>query len=287
MVGVSRVGFVLKPDKSEAGNLLAKLAAYLIEHGHQPVVLAEDQVNPEKANIVPQDSFADEVDIAVVLGGDGTMLHASALVADSGIPVLGINLGTLGFLVPFDPSEAESALDAAIDGSLDTSERMRLEATYHPAEGEPTTRTALNDVVIHQGAMARLVQLDARLDDDLIASYRADGLIVASPTGSTAYNLAAGGPVVMPGRAVLALTPICAHALTNRPLIAPAHKRISIELGDTSRGVVLTIDGQWAHTFGMGDRLEITASAHPLVVFGSEKGYFDLLREKLHWGVRN
>lgn len=283
---MSHVGFVLKPDKSEAGNLLVVLAAHLIERGHQPVVLAEDQVSPENATIVPQDRFAGEVDIAVVLGGDGTMLHASALVADSGIPVLGINLGHLGFLTPFDPGEARSAIDAALDGSLSTTERMRLQATYIPTEGVPTTRTALNDVVIHQGAMARLVQLDATLDDDLIASYRADGLIVATPTGSTAYNLAAGGPVVMPGRAVLALTPICAHALTNRPLIAPAHKRISIELGGDSRGVVLTIDGQWAHTFGQGDRLEVTASDHPLVVFGSDKGYFDILREKLYWGVR-
>lgn len=284
---MSRVGFVLKPDKSVAGELLIKLAGHLIETGHQPVVLAEDQVSPENTDIVPQDQFASEVDIAVVLGGDGTMLHASALVADSGIPILGINLGHLGFLTPFDPSEAEAAIDSALSGGLSTTERMRLLATYTPAEGPNTTRTALNDVVIHQGAMARLVQLDARLDDDLIASYRADGLIVASPTGSTAYNLAAGGPVVMPGRAALALTPICAHSLTNRPLIAPASKTISISLGADSRGVVLTIDGQWAHTFNLGDQIDITASPHPLVVFSSKKNYFDILREKLHWGVQN
>lgn len=284
---MSRVGFVLKPDKSVAGDLLIQLATHVIARGHQPVVLAEDQVSPECTQIVPQDQFASEVDIAVVLGGDGTMLHASALVGDSGIPILGVNLGHLGFLTPFDPAEAESAIDAALAGELQTTERMRLAATYVPAEGEPMVRTALNDVVIHQGAMARLVQLDARLDDDLIAAYRADGLIVASPTGSTAYNLAAGGPVVMPGRAALALTPICAHALTNRPLIAPANKTISITLGADSRGVVLTIDGQWAHTFNLGDRLDITASDFPLVVFRSRKNYFDILREKLHWGIQN
>jgi NAD+ kinase len=270
----------------EASKLLEQLAAYLIERDHHPVVLAEDRVSPAGASIVPQTSFAEHIDFAVVLGGDGTMLHASDLVGHSGIPVLGVNLGRLGFLTPFDPSQAEVAIASAIAGKLPLMKRMRLAVTYFPGDGEPFHRTALNDAVIHQASMARLVELRATLDEHLIASYRADGLIIATPTGSTAYNLAAGGPVVMPGWSAMAVTPICAHALTNRPLVVPADQTIAITLGGETRGVVLTVDGQWAHSFNPGDRLEVTASPYPLVVFGSEKGYFDILREKLHWGRR-
>jgi NAD+ kinase len=236
--------------------------------------------------VVPEESFASEIDIAVVLGGDGTMLRASALVADSGIPVLGINLGRLGFLTPFDPEDARAAIVAALEGKLARGERARLTATFHPGTGAAIIRTALNDAIIHQGAMARLVELEARLDDRLIATYRADGLIVCTPTGSTAYNLAAGGPIVVPTQKALIITPICAHALTNRPLVVQSGV-ISIVLSGESRGAMLTLDGQWGHTFAPGDRVEISLTARPLSVFLSDDDYFDLLREKLHWGARS
>lgn len=281
-----RAGFILKPDKSVAGELCAELCPWLIERGERPVLLAEDQLALPGAHIVPESQFASEIDIAVVLGGDGTMLRASALVGDSGIPVLGINLGRLGFLTPFDPAHARDAIVAALDGQLARTHRARLSATFVPAEGTPITRTALNDAIIHQGAMARLVELEARLDDRLIATYRADGLIVCTPTGSTAYNLAAGGPIVVPGQNALIITPICAHALTNRPLVVQ-DGTIAIALSGDSRGAMLTLDGQWAHTFAPGDRVEITQSSRPLTVFLSDDDYFDLLREKLHWGARS
>ena len=283
---MTRVGFVLKPNAPEAESLLHKLALPLSAAGHRIVVMAEAQVSSESADIVPAADFHTAIDLAVVLGGDGTMLGASNSVADSGVPVLGINLGRLGFLTPFDPESAETAISKAIAGELELVERMRLQADFRPASGEPSTRTALNDVVIHQGAMARLVHIDAKLDDDVIDSYRADGLIIATPTGSTAYNLAAGGPVVMPGRAAIALTPICAHALTNRPLVIPADRTITTTLGGESRGVILTIDGHWAHSFNPGDVLQISTSPNPLRLYQSDKGYFDILREKLHWGAR-
>jgi NAD+ kinase len=281
-----RVGFILKPDKTEAGALVTELVPWLIERGDRPVLLAEDQLGVLGAHVCPEDRFADEVDLAVVLGGDGTMLRASALAADAGIPVLGINLGRLGFLTPFDPAEARDAIVAAIEGRLRRAERARLSATFVPASGEPVTRAALNDAIIHQGAMARLVELEARLDDRLIATYRADGLIVCTPTGSTAYNLAAGGPILIPEQHAMTITPICAHALTNRPLVVNAGV-ISIALAGESRGAMLTLDGQWGHTFSQGDRVEITLSARPLVVFLSDDDYFDILREKLHWGARS
>jgi NAD+ kinase len=286
---VSRVGFILKPDKSEAGALLESLVPWLRAEGHAPVVTTEDQVAPAGADVVPEEELAAAVDLCVVLGGDGTMLRAARLVADARRPVLGINLGQLGFLTGFAPEEARVTISRAIAGDLPVSERMRLAVSFLRPGAAPVLRSALNDAVIHQGAMARLVELDAYVDGQFVAAYRADGLIVATPTGSTAYNMAAGGPIVIPGQAAMALTPICAHSLTNRPLVVPAKAVIKVLLGAQSslRGVVLTIDGQWAHSFSPGDTVEITEAATPLRVFTAAKSYFDIMREKLNWGLRS
>ncbi len=281
-----RVGFILKPDKTEAGVLLEELVPWLRDQGHIPVVPTEDQIAPAGTEIVPEERLGDVVDLAVVLGGDGTMLRASRLVADQGKPVLGINLGQLGFLAMFAPAEAKTALTAALADKLPRTERMRLQVTFWRAGTEPVVRFALNDSVLHQGAMARLIEVNAYCDGQLIAAYRADGLIIATPTGSTAYNMAAGGPILTPGLAAMTLTPICAHALTNRPLAVAASSVIRLELGADARGVILTVDGQWAHSFLPGDRVEMTAAKRPLVMFTSQQSFFDVMRDKLHWGVR-
>jgi NAD+ kinase len=284
---VSRVGFILKPDKSAAGVLLEQLASWLATRGDQAVVTTEDGVAPNAARVVPEDDLGDEIDLAVALGGDGTMLRAARLVADHGKPVLGINFGQLGFLAGFAPQDAKPAIEAALAGTLTRTERMRLAVKFMRAGGEPVMRYALNDAVLHQGAMARLVAVDAFADGEFIASYRADGLIVATPTGSTAYNMAAGGPIVVPGQAAMMLTPICAHSLTNRPLVIDARATIRLTLGADVRGVLLTVDAQWAHSFQVGDVVEITAAHLPLIMFASKKSFFDVMRDKLHWGVRN
>lgn len=281
-----RVGFILKPDKTEAGVLLEELVPWLREQGHVPVVPTEDQIAPAGSEIVPEADLGDAIDLAVVLGGDGTMLRASRLVADQGKPVLGINLGQLGFLAMFSPAEAKTAIAAALAGKLPRAERMRLQVTFTRAGADPVTKFALNDAVVHQGAMARLIEVNAYCDNQLIAAYRADGLIIATPTGSTAYNMAAGGPIVVPGQAAMTLTPICAHALTNRPLVINADAVIRLELGADARGVILTVDGQWAHSFLPGDIAEMTAAKRPLVMFVSQQSFFDVMRDKLHWGVR-
>jgi NAD+ kinase len=299
------VGFILKPDKTEAGVLLEELIPWLRQQGHVPVVPTEDQIAPAGAQIVPEEELGNMVDLAVVLGGDGTMLRASRLVADQGKPVLGINLGQLGFLAMFSPPEAKQVIAAALAGKLARAERMRLEVTFmrqrgrdsspslSPASAEssgsirgPVVKYALNDSVLHQGAMARLIDIDAFCDGQVVASYRADGLIVATPTGSTAYNMAAGGPIVVPGQAAMTLTPICAHALTNRPLVINADATIRLQLRGDARGVILTVDGQWAHSFMPGDTVEMTAAQRPLVMFVSQQSFFDVMRDKLHWGVR-
>jgi NAD+ kinase len=283
---VSRVGFVLKPDKSVAGNLLEDLCNWLRERGHVPVVTTEDQIAPAGAEILPEEQLGSSVDLAVVLGGDGTILRAARIVSDHQRPVLGINLGQLGFLTGFQVPDAKPALEAALAGKLRKEQRMRLAVRFIRGGNEPVMRYALNDAVLHQGAMARLVGIDAFVDDQFVASYRADGLIVATPTGSTAYNMAAGGPIVAPGQAAMTMTPICAHSLTNRPLVLPATSTIRLQLGADVRGVILTVDAQWAHSFLPGDVVEMTAAASPLLLFASPKGFFDIMRDKLHWGAR-
>jgi NAD+ kinase len=284
---VSRVGFILKPDKTEAGALLEELCRWLRERGHVPVVTTEDQVAPEGAEIVPDEQLGSSVDLAVVLGGDGTMLRAARLVADHKRPVLGINLGQLGFLTGWPANESMTALDAALSGRLRRENRMRIAVKFSRQGNEPVLRYALNDAVLHQGAMARLIGIDAFVDDQFVASYRADGLIVATPTGSTAYNMAAGGPIVVPGHDAMTMTPICAHALTNRPLVIQESATIRLQLGADVRGVILTVDAQWAHSFLPGDTVEMTAASTPLILFASPKNFFDIMRDKLHWGARS
>jgi NAD+ kinase len=266
---------------------LGELVPWLTSLGHIAVVTTEDQISAAGAEIVPEANLGAACDLAVVLGGDGTMLRASRLVADHRRPVLGINLGQLGFLTGFAPQEARQALEDALDGKLAVSERMRLSVRFVRANGEAVTLSALNDTVIHQGAMARLVELIAHVDDERVAAYRADGLIVATPTGSTAYNMAAGGPIVIPGQAAMTLTPICTHSLTNRPLVVPARATIRITLGAEIRGVVLTVDGQWAHSFVHGDVVEMTGAPVPLLLYASRQSFFDVMRDKLHWGLRS
>lgn len=280
------VGFILKPDKSEAGVLLEELVPWLREQGHVPVVTSEDQISPTGCEVVPEGELGAAVDLAVVLGGDGTMLRAARLVADHGRPVLGINLGQLGFLVGFAPNHARQALSEALAGALPLTRRMRLAVTFRRRGGEPVVRHALNDAVLHQGAMARLVEIEAFVDGEFVASYRADGLIVSTPTGSTAYSMAAGGPIVLPGQAAMVLTPICAHALTNRPLVISANSTIRLQLGADVRGALITVDAQWGHSVLHGDVIDIAAAGSPLVMYAGKQSFFDVMREKLHWGAR-
>jgi NAD+ kinase len=283
---VNRVGFILKPS-AEAAALIGDLAPWLHGRGVEIVTLESDEPRPAGSRAVSEADLPGAIDIAVVLGGDGTMLRAASLVADHGIPVLGVNLGRLGFLTPFDPDDARGAIVAALAGRLPRTERSRLMVTFVARGAPPEQRPALNDAVIHQGGAARLIELEARLDGKIIATYRADGLIVCTSAGSTAYNLAAGGPILTPGQGSMALTPISAHTLTNRPLVVPQSGNLSITLGGDSKTAVLTVDGQWSREVSAGDRIEITATARPLRVFLSDKDYFDILRQKLHWGVRS
>lgn len=225
-------------------------------------------------------------DFVVVLGGDGTILRAARLVSEHGKPVLGVNLGQLGFLTQFSADNVRDGIEAAAAGKLGTESRMRIAVKFVREGAAPIVRYALNDAVLHQGAMARLVEIDASVNGHHVAPYRADGLIVATPTGSTAYNMAAGGPILVPGIDAMTITPICAHALTHRPLVIGGASTIRLVVTSDVRGVILTVDGQWGHSFAPGDVVEMTAAATPLVIFTAGQSFFDVMRDKLHWGVR-
>ena len=281
-----RVGFVLKRDKPEADAIARGLVPWLRERGVGVAVTPQHgQLAADGIEVLDEAAFGKAIDLLIVLGGDGTLLHAASLVPDGRVPVLGINLGTLGFLVPFTPDEATVALERALAGGLYVDERLRLVVRLH-REGQVTERLALNDAVIAQGSMARMIELTAALDGQRFAVYRADGLIVSTPTGSTAYNLAAGGPILTPGQSSLAITPICPHTLTHRPLVVPSSSTITVEIPRASSGILLTVDGQWGAQLRQGDRVEVTGTGAPLPLYLSTKPYFEILREKLSWGSR-
>jgi NAD+ kinase len=282
-----RFGFLLKRDKPEARELAVELIATL--RGHDCTAFYCETKGPPLvgATRVDEADLAASVDALVVLGGDGTFLYGAGLVADRGIPVFGVNLGSLGFITHFQRAEAANALRAACDGTLPIDERMRLRVTMLAPEqgGTAETRSALNDAVISQSVLARLLDLQVELDGEGITTYKADGLILATPTGSTAYSLAAGGPILTPDLEAIVLTPICPHTLTNRPLVMRADRRVVVR-NVSDRPAQLTVDGQWGRPLRPGEAIEIRKEAVPLRMYRGGGTFFSILHEKLSWGER-
>jgi NAD+ kinase len=283
-----RVGFLLKRGKPEARELAASLAAQLTSGGATVAALPEDAAVIPGATAVAAGDLGAAVDVLAVLGGDGTFLYGASLVADHGVPIFGVNLGSLGFITPYARSETSAAVGDLLAGRLPVEERIRLAVTIRSVLGQATnipTRSAVNDAVLTQRSLARLLDLEARLDGAMVATYKADGLIVSTPTGSTAYTLAAGGPILTPDVQAMVLTPICPHTLTHRPLVFRPDSRL--EIRNASDGpVTLTIDGQWGHELAGGASIEVRRAAQPLRVYRSPRGFFGILREKLSWGER-
>lgn len=282
-----RFGLLLKRGKPEALALGRELAGWLHEWGCSVVVPADEPDSDAIAGAarVPCAELGRAIDVLVVLGGDGTFLHGAALVAEDGVPLLGINLGHLGFMTHYALAEARLALEDAVARRLPVDERMRLLVEAHVRGREPIARVALNEAVITQHSIARLLDLTAELDGAPITTYKADGLIVSTPTGSTAYNLAAGGPILTPDLEAMVLTPICPHTLTNRPVVVRADARVSVR-NVSSNPVMLTVDGQWSYELAPGDRIEVRKAAKPLRTFRPRNDFFAILRQKLSWGER-
>jgi NAD+ kinase len=284
-----RLGFLLKRGKPEARDLAASVARQIAGRGATVTVLPEDADAIPGAKVVAAADLAGSIDVLAVLGGDGTFLFGASLVADHGVPIFGVNLGSLGFITPYARAETAAAVEDLVTGRLPVEERLRLAVTIRPLLGHgetaPPPRCAVNDAVLTQRSIARLLDLEARLDGAEITTYKADGLIVATPTGSTAYTLAAGGPILTPDVEAMLLTPICPHTLTHRSLVFPPDARL--EIRNASDGpVTLTIDGQWGQELASGASIEVRRAAQPLRIYRSPRGFFGILREKLSWGER-
>ena len=234
-----------------------------------------------------REKLASEADLLVVMGGDGTLLAAARLLGDREIPILGVNLGSLGFLTSVTLEELYPLLEVTLAGKHEISERGVLRAQMVRNGAAAEGARALNDAVVNQAALARLMDFDVHIDGNHVARYRADGIIVATPTGSTAYSLAAGGPIVLPDIHAFVITPICPHMLTNRPLVIPDSSRIEIAPEQQGEPVHLTLDGQVGFQLQPGDRVMIErAKTRVQLVRAAGKSYFEVLRSKLGWGER-
>lgn len=284
---IHRVGVCLKSDEpravAAARDLVKQLAERGLEAGLDPLAASHLGGSGRAWS-----DLAGEVDLLVVLGGDGTLLAVAREVGSRAVPVLGVNLGTLGFLSAVGLDELGSALDPILHGEGRIESRMRLDVELERAAGEPLRYLALNDAVINHGALARIIDLETRADGSELTTYHADGLIVSTPTGSTAYSLSAGGPILEPGLRAVVLTPICPHTLTQRPIVLPETACIEVRVqGRRHDDVQLTVDGQAGVRVGEGDVVRVRRSPHPLhLVVSPDQTRFQVLREKLHWGER-
>jgi NAD+ kinase len=268
---VKRLGIVAKTDREEARTVVPQLLDWCAARGIQPILEKETAgLCPQATGpVVGRSELPGQSDLLLVLGGDGTLLSMARLVGDLAVPILGVNLGGLGFLT-----------------ALTVEDRMLLDARVFRQGERLGEYAALNDVVITKSAMSRIIRLEVAVDGDFATGYRADGLILSTPTGSTAYCLSAGGPIVFPTMDAVVLTPICSHTLTNRPIVLPATQRISITLL-TDQDVMLTLDGQVGFALKANDTVEVRrATARTRLLRVPQKHFFSVLRTKLKWGER-
>jgi NAD+ kinase len=294
MTPIRRVGLVAKARLHAAAGMLAEIAGWL-EARDVTTVFETDTAAlagvPADRPIVTKDALPNEVDLVMVLGGDGTLLGMADRIAQAGadIPILGINFGSLGFLTEVTLPETAPILDAVLSGAAEMDERLMLRSRVLRGEAVVIDRLVLNDVVVTRGAMSRIVDLSVSVGGQFLTGVKADGLIVASPTGSTAYNLAAGGPIVHPAVDAIVVTPIAPHTLTNRPIVIPASAEVRVrpKIDGSHDEVFVTFDGQFGLPLEKDDLVSVARAERPLrLVRASTRTYFEVLREKLKWGQR-
>lgn len=283
-----RLGIVLKPQPRRASGILRKLLAWLERRGvealldHQTARLAGGSAAGHD-----REDLAAGTDAIIVIGGDGTLLSVAREIGASRTPILGVNLGSLGFLTEIPLPDLYPAIEGILEGRHLVTERGRLRAEIHRQGRSSARHDVLNDIVVAKSALSRVLDIRVDVDGRLMTTFKADGLIVCTPTGSTAYSLSAGGPIVDPQVDAMVLSPICPHTLTNRPLVLPGRSEVDVSLVNDHGEVYITIDGQVGSPFLANDRVRIRRSRHPLrLVHFPEKDYFDVLRRKLKWGGR-
>ncbi|MDE1156212.1 MAG: NAD(+)/NADH kinase [Acidobacteriaceae bacterium] len=284
-----RAAIVSKPQKPELEQIIPELIAWLAAHGF------ESTLDPQSAIYIgrPEKGVAREVmaekrhQVVITLGGDGTLLSAARAFSRLGTPILGVNLGSLGFLTEVPLSDMYTTLEAWLNGTAVLDSRWMMQTDLTRDGRTFCSWDALNDVVIAKGAIARMADFTIELDTQPVAHFRADGVIVSTPTGSTAYTLAANGPILMPTVDAMVLTAICPHLLTIRPIVIPGHSRISVTVDVVPHETYLTVDGQEAVELLMGDRIDCCRSDHSIRLLRlHENGLFNVLRQKLSWGER-
>ena len=278
---IERVLLVGKRDSPRANAAVRRIARFLEGRGLQ--VLYE----PATARAVGARAARelDGVGLCVVVGGDGTLLAAARSLAGRPVPILGVNLGGLGFMAETGPHHAVPRLRQILAGRHDVGRRMTLDVSLVRGRRTVLKATALNDVVIAKSAIARMIDLKVTIDRNVVTVYRADGLIVSTPTGSTAYSLSAGGPIIHPEMHALLISPICPHTLSMRPLVVPPAAQVEMTLASDGSRVYLTIDGQVGHLLEAGDRVRVRRGASEVLMVRSRRlDYFDVLRRKLRWG---
>jgi NAD+ kinase len=280
------VGIISRPRRKQLSGVLPPLLDWLGARGARALYDEETADSLEKPLAArSREELASESDLLLVLGGDGTLLAAARVAAPRGVPILPVNMGSLGFLTSFTLDEMFPALEDALAGRSSISERIMLRTELarggHVVDGQ----RVVNEAVINKGALARMIELELKIDDAFVCRYRADGLIVATPTGSTAYSLSAGGPIIHPSVESLVITPICPHTLSDRPLVVRDSSSIEVILSGDAESVFLTLDGQKGILMQSGDSVHIARAPECLkLIQPPRKSYFDILRSKLKWG---
>lgn len=292
-MSISRVGIVAKVRLLAVVPHLREIAAWLDAHGVETIFEAETAALADLGahrRTASRDELASMVDLLLVLGGDGTLLSVADRISHAGrdIPILGVNFGHLGFLTELAWPDVYATLEQALAGTAAIDERMMLRATVRRNGEQVAERVALNDVVITRGALSRIIDLSVSVGGEFVAHFNADGLIISTPTGSTAYNLSAGGPILHPDVDALVLTPIAPHMLSNRPVVIPATREVRVQphLTDPSQEVVLTLDGQSGFAMAQHDVVTVTRSAPARLIQAASHSYFEVLRKKLKWAER-
>jgi len=291
MPAIKRIGVVVKPHQPEALETLCKLTEWLTERAI--ALIGSPAVDRERIEhetgcvieVIPEEELPQKVDLILVLGGDGTMIATARMLGDCEVPVIGVNYGGLGYLAEFRIDELFTALESIVGGDYKLEKRVMLAVELRRGDEVVTKNRVLNDVVMNKSALARIIQIETYLNDQFVNSFRADGLIVSTPTGSTAYNLSAGGPIVFPTMNTVVITPICPFTLSNRPIVVPDDSVIEVRLMTEQEDVALTLDGQVGFPIQARDRVVIRKSNTTFnLVQPKNRNYFDLLRDKLRWG---
>jgi NAD+ kinase len=287
MATIKTVGIFSKPNAPRAVKVVPELLGWLAEHAIEARIDNETALYAGIPAGLDRQDVPDSCDLAIVLGGDGTLLSAARAIGNRAIPLLAVNLGGLGFLTSITTDDLPSELGRALTGDLRITRRKMLRVTLVRDGVAVAEYQALNDVVIAKSSIARIVDLETWADGSFVCAYKADGLIICTPTGSTAYSLSAAGPIIYPTVNAICLTPICPHTLTNRPLIIPAEMGVRVVSKAAEEEAFLTVDGQIGGPLEAGDAVECAISDFDvLLVRPPHKTFFDVLRQKLKWGER-